>query len=199
MCKIFEDPPSGKAMPKHKPDSLGQKIREARRSRRVSLQEISRATGLSTTFLSRLDTSKTNISVDNLRKIADFLDVTMVQLFEENDSPSKGLITRKGQAAKLKIDQSTAYSESLIRKSGSNIQATLVTNPPGEGRKTPFSHSGEEIVYIIKGTVLFYLDDQKQTLKAGDSMHYRSELPHSWVNIGKRESVLLIFNSPQVW
>ena len=188
-----------KAMLKDKPTSLGQKIREARRSRRASIHEISRATGLSPTFLSRLETSKTNVSVDNLRKIADSLDVTMVQLFEENDSPSKGLITRKGQGAKLKINQSTAYSESLIRKSNSNIQATLFINPPGEGRKVPFSHNGEEIVYIIKGSVLFSLDDQKHTLKAGDSMYYRSELPHSWVNIGKRESVLLIFNSPQVW
>lgn len=183
----------------NKQSSLGQRIREARRSQRASLREISKATGLSIAFLSRLENDKSTVSVDNLRKIADFLDVTMVQLFEETDGLSGGFITRKGQGAMLKIDQSTAYSESLIRKTNSNIQATLVINPPGEGRRIPFTHIGEEFVYIIKGSIMFYLDDKTYSLKEWDSMYYSSALPHRWENIGKKDCVMLIFNSPQVW
>jgi len=99
----------------------------------------------------------------------------------------------------LEIEGSTAHSESLIRKSNSNIQATLYRNPPGEGRKFPFSHGGEEFVYVIKGEVLFSLNNQECHLEEGDSMYYRSELNHSWVNPGEEESVILVFNSPQVW
>ena len=140
-----------------------------------------------------------NISVDNLRRIAGFLDVTMVRFFEEDERPFKGIVTRKGQGQRLEIEGSTTKSESLIRKSSSNIQATLYSNPPGEGRKFPFSHPGEEFVYVIEGEVLFKLDDQELILKEKDSMYYRSEVNHSWTNPGKKRSVLLIFNSPQAW
>ena len=179
--------------------SVGERIREVRTSRRISLSEISRGTGLSITFLSHLESGKSNVSVDNLRKIAEFLDIAMVQLFEWSQDFSKGVITRKAQGVRLKIARSTAYSESLIRKSNSNIQATIFVNPPGKGRNTPFSHCGEEIVYIVKGSILFSLGDEKHKLRAGDSIYYRSELPHSWVNMGKKECTMIVFNSPQVW
>ena len=154
---------------------------------------------MSIAFLSRLESDKVNISVDNLRKIADFLDESMVYFFETKEDPSLGVVTRKGQGARLKIGQSGAYSDSLIRKGNSSIQATLYVNPPGEGRKKPFFHPGEEFVYIITGEVLFTLGKEKHTLKKGDSMYYRSEIAHSFVSTGKGESILLIFNSPQVW
>ena len=179
--------------------SLGRNIRNARNERRISLEQLSHGTNLSTSFLSQLERGIVNISVDNLRRIANFLDVTMVTLFEANDPHMLGLVIRKGGGQRLGIQRSTSRSESLILKSNSNIQATLYTNPPGEGRKLAFSHSGEEFVYVIRGEVLFSLNNQEYHLKEGDSMYYRSEINHSWINPGKKENVILIFNSPQVW
>jgi len=185
--------------PRQKGFFLGERIRQARKTLRISLQAVSRGTGLSIAFLSRLESNKVNISVDNLRKIADFLDESMVYFFETQEDPSLGVITRKGQGTRLKIGQSNAYSESLIRKVNSTIQATLYTNPPGEGRKKPFSHPGEEFVYVLKGEVLFTLGKEEHPLKKGDSLYYRSETAHSFVSTSKGESILLIFNSPQAW
>jgi quercetin dioxygenase-like cupin family protein len=165
----------------------------------MSLEQLSRGTMLTTSFLSQLERNKVNVSVDNLRKIADFLDVKMVRFFDGDEGPMQGMVTRKGHGVALKIEGSTVHSESLIRRSNSNIQATLYRNPPGEGRKSPFSHRGEEFVHVIKGEVLFSLNTQEYHLKEGDSMYYRSELHHSWVNPSEDESVILVFNSPQVW
>jgi len=178
---------------------LGQNIRTARRERNISLKQMSRGTKLSVSFLSQLERGKANISVDNLRKIATFFDVTMVQLIDTDEQPLQGLVTRKGDGQFLGLEGTTATSESLIKKSNSNIQVTLYTNPPGEGRKIPFSHQGEELVYVIKGEVLFFLNDQKYHLKTGDSMYYRSEANHSWVNPGNDDCLIIIFNSPQAW
>jgi len=179
--------------------SFGKRIREARKERNISLEQLSRATKLTPSFLSQLERGKVNVSVDNLRKIADFLDVRMVRFFDEDENSIRGMVTRKGQGVELRIEGTTAHSESLIRKSNSNIQATLYRNPPGEGRKSPFSHHGEEFVYVIKGEVLFYLNNMEYHLKEGDSLYYRSGLNHSWMNPCKEESVIIIFNSPQVW
>jgi len=179
--------------------SLGKRIREARKERNISLEQLSKGTTLTASFLSQLERDKVNVSVDNLRKIADFLDVRMARFFDIDEGRMHGMVIRKGQGVGLKIEGSTAYSESLIRKSTSNIQATLYRNPPGEGRKFPFSHGGEEFVYVVKGEVLFSLNKEEYHLKEGDSMYYRSELNHSWMNPGEEDSVIIIFNSPQVW
>ena len=182
---------------KNKSLPLGDRIRQARRERNMSLTQLSAGTGLSLTFLSRLEGNKVNISIDNLRKITEFLDISMVRLFEVEENRQLGTVTRKGEGARLKIIRSSAYSESLIRNSSSNIQATLYVNPPGEGRRTPVSHYGEEFLYVITGEILIFLGKEKHHLKAGDSIHFRSEVMHSWVNPGKKVSEFISFNSPQ--
>jgi len=156
-------------------------------------------TGLSIGFLSQLERGKVNVSIQNLRKIADFFDVRIVSFFEIDEVHMKGIVTRKGQGINLEIEGSTTRSESLIRKGNSNIQATIYLNPPDEGRKFPFSHRGEEFVYVIKGEALFFLNNEEYLLKEGDSMYYGSDTSHSWVNPGKEHSHIIIFNSPQVW
>ncbi len=178
---------------------LGQNIRSARKKAKVSLQVLSSGTGLSTSFLSQLERGKVNVSVDNLRKVASFLGMEMVQFFEVDQGNRLGTVTRKGQGAALDVEGSFAHSESLIRKGSANVQATIYTNPPGEGRKEPAYHSGEEFVFVISGEVVYILNDQEYHLQTGDSMYYRSEVYHSWRNPGETDSVIIIFNTPTNW
>jgi transcriptional regulator with XRE-family HTH domain len=178
---------------------LGDVIRRVRKEKRMSLEGLAGATQLSVGFLSQLECGKANISVENLKKITEFLGISMVRLFGEDDGRRLGTITRKGEGIPLSVETSSAYCEALIRKSGSNLQATLYVNPPGEGRKVPMAHVGEEMVYVIRGEVLFTLNDQEYHLNEGDLMHYRSETLHSWVNPGKWESVIIIVNTPPSW
>ncbi|MCF8063010.1 MAG: XRE family transcriptional regulator [Deltaproteobacteria bacterium] len=178
---------------------LGEGLRQVRKERRISLEQLAAGTELSVGFLSQFECGKANISVENLKKITDFLDIDMVRLFEVNGGRKLGTITRKGEGMPFTVEESTAYCEALVRKSSANLQATLYVNPPGEGRKVPMAHVGDELVYVIRGEALFTLNDQEYLLKEGDLMHYRSEALHSWVNPGKWECVLLIVNSPPNW
>jgi transcriptional regulator with XRE-family HTH domain len=178
---------------------LGANIRKVRKEKRISLEQMAAGTDLSISFLSQLECGKANISVENLKKITDFLDISMVRLFEIEERQRLGAVTRKGEGMVLKVEGSTAYCESLIRKSGPNLQATLYINPPGEGRKAPMSHIGEELVYVIRGELTYYLNDQEYHLREGDLMYYRSESLHSWYNPGKWENVIFVVNTPPNW
>lgn len=179
--------------------ALGANIRKARKMRKLSLEQLAGETGLSAGFISQLERGIVNASVDNLRKIARALDLRMVDLFEVDEKQNFGVITRKGDGVILSIENSNAYCESLILESGTNIQATIYINPPQDGRAVPNVHNGEEFVYMIKGEALYTLNDQQYHLHEGDSMYYRSEAPHTWVNPGDEESIMIIFNSPPFW
>ncbi len=71
-------------MPARSSDNIlfGKRLRESRKVRRISLEQLSRGTELSVSFLSRLERGQVNISVDNLKKIANFLGIRMVELLE---------------------------------------------------------------------------------------------------------------------
>lgn len=189
-------------MAKHEPKynlQLGTNIRKARKEKKISLEQLAAGTDLSISFLSQLERGKVNISVENLWKITKFLDVAMVRLFEGDDERQLGSITRKGQGVVLNVEGSSAYCESLVRKSSANLQATLYVNPPGQGKKIASSHVGEELVYVIRGELVYYLNDQEYHLYEGDLMYYRSETLHHWHNPGKWENVIFIVNSPPNW
>ncbi len=178
---------------------MGEILRRARKSKRVSLERLAAGTELSVSFLSQLECGKANVSVENLKKITKFLDIHIASLFGEERNASLGTITRKGEGMPFTLEGSSAYCEALIQKSRADLQATFYRNPPGEGRKVPFGHLGEELLYVIRGQVLFRLNDEEHLLNEGDLIHYRSEALHSWINPGKEESLVLVVNTPPSW
>jgi len=178
---------------------LGEILRRARKTKRVSLEQLAAGTELSVSFLSQLECGKANVSVENLKKVTRFLDIRIAPLFGEEESLALGKVTRKGEGMPFTLEGSSAYCEALIQKSGAELQATFYVNPPGEGRKVPFGHVGEELLYVIRGEVLFHLNDEEHHLYEGDLIHYRSEALHSWTNPGRWESVVMVVNTPPSW
>ncbi len=50
---------------------------------------------------------------------------------------------------------------------------------PWDKPDPPHTHSHEQIAYIVKGDLLFYLGDDIQRLHAGDMVAIPPEVPHS--------------------
>lgn len=66
---------------------IGQKIRDLRKSKNVSQQQLGDALGKSHAAISDIETGKTDLSVNDLTKIATFFDVS-VNTFIENSHES---------------------------------------------------------------------------------------------------------------
>jgi quercetin dioxygenase-like cupin family protein len=48
------------------------------------------------------------------------------------------------------------------------------------------NHPGEELVIVTEGELAFTIDGERHELGAGDSVHFRTHLPHSWANPSDR-------------
>ena len=64
---------------------LGAKLRELRNTRRSTLAEVSKVTGLSVSFLSDVERERTKPSLDTLEKLASYYQVSVNDLLEEVD------------------------------------------------------------------------------------------------------------------
>lgn len=178
--------------------NVGKRIAALRLERGLTLEVLAKGTGLTPSYLSRLERGLTSISVDNLRNVAHFLGVEMVHFFGSEES-QKAIVTRKGKGTPLVIAGTDVYGESLVTTTRSVLQATLYRTPPGEGRLTGFSHAGQEFVFILRGRLRYSVGESKFELASGDSIWHPSTEPHAWSNIGKTPAISMHVNTPPVW
>ena len=59
--------------------------------------------------------------------------------------------------------------------------------------------NGEDFLYLLKGELYATAGSTKTRLKAGDSMHFDSRLPHTARNLSTEEAVLLYVGTPSVF
>jgi quercetin dioxygenase-like cupin family protein len=53
------------------------------------------------------------------------------------------------------------------------------------------THPGEELVLVLEGSMVFEADGEEHLLEEGDSIHFRTSLPHAWRNPGDEPARLI--------
>lgn len=61
--------------------------------------------------------------------------------------------------------------------------------------RAPMTHPGDEICCVVKGSITFHVGDERWTLAAGDTIHFKSDRPHRWENAARgRTEVIWVFS-----
>ena len=92
---------------------------------------------------------------------------------------------------KFSVDGSSIRYERIAADFAGNILSSFVMNIPAGYKSETVSHEGEEILYVLEGTIKQRLDDEEIEMKAGDSLHFRGNRPHAWRNDSGRPARLL--------
>lgn len=173
--------------PKGSP-ALADLLREARKKKDLSLQEVADATGLSVGLISQIERGLTTPSMRSLRQIADAVGVSVSSLFARTDAEGVGEdrhITRKDGRRVLNLESIGMHMEIMTPAEGAPIQAFVAYLLPGGMSGTEFdSHIGHEFGIIIDGQLELFLGPQRYLLNPGDTFSFNSETPHRYINSG---------------
>jgi quercetin dioxygenase-like cupin family protein len=72
------------------------------------------------------------------------------------------------------------------------LEVWRVTHEPGSGSgRTRIRFDGETLIVCECGEITFYVGEQEFALRAGDTLHFKSTLPHRWQNEGADTAVFL--------
>lgn len=177
--------------------SIGEKIREKRNEKEFSLRELASKVGLSASFLSQIEQGKASPSIENLKKIANYLEVKVSYLIEE-DEPLESYHIKKNERKYVEsIDSKTSIallSSSKIEKDMEPIMYEI--KPGGESGRGLFNHNGEEFIYIVEGSLDIFIEDRMTTLNEGDSFYFKSTLNHRFKNNSKKVAKALWVVTP---
>ena len=168
--------------------TIGERIKKKRNEKNFSLRELASKVDLSASFLSQIEQGKASPSIENLKKIANYLEVKVSYLIEEEDESLGSFhIKREDRKFVESIDSKTSIALLTSSKIEKNMEPIMYEiKPGGESGRGFFNHNGEEFVYIIEGSLDIYIEDQLTTLNEGDSFYFKSTLNHRFKNNGKK-------------
>src|SRR5271168_2599204 len=172
--------------------AIGTHLRQLRAKRRLPLAQVARAVGISVGFLSALERSQMSGSVGTLRKLARFYKTNILDFFD-----ASGASARQVKAADRKVLEAGAGVRMELLAWGNTVmEPHLFRIAPEAGSGDPYTHEGEEFIYVLRGELAIMVENSEYRLMPGDSFYFESATPHRWRNPGRGETLVLWVNTP---
>ena len=164
---------------------VGEKIKQLREVKGLSLKEVADLTGFSTALLSQMENHLVSPSLGTIVKLARALDIKVGDFFGEIGG-EPFTIVRKDERKTVSRFGSTdgvryGYSyESLgFDKKDRHMEPFIVTLEPATLKTSKVSsHEGEEFIYVLEGEMEVIFGNHADVLFPGDSIYYDSTIPH---------------------
>ena len=175
---------------------LGGRLREIRKEKGMTLQQLAERTGLTAGLLSKIENLRTSPSLSVLSDLAKALGTDISEFFLR---PEPVFGNRKwrhfpaGSFREIDREENNGFSYKLIlesRLSGDRQQVMLVEVEPGAEREA-VSGDGNEFLYMISGRLNYRVGNDVIDLQPSDVLFFDSSEPHVPENPGPKKAVLL--------
>lgn len=172
---------------------IGDRLRQLRRERGMSLARVAEAAGLTRSFLSQLELGDTSASVSSLYRICAALGIEITILFE---APSSSLVRREDRVVTAlgghgEIDHLlTPASERRVQLIETHIE------PGGTADEELWTRTGDiAIAYVLEGVLELRFQTDTLLLEQGDTITFDPGIPHTWSNPSARTRTEVLFVS----
>ncbi len=169
--------------------SLGEKLRARRRELGLTLQNVADNAGLTVGFISQIERNITAPSLSSLVSVSQVLG-TQVSDFLSQPKGDKS-ITRQDERRIYGFGDSSLSYERLSSNFPNNVLRSVIIHEPPGHRAEPISHEGEEMLFILNGTLTTEIGGVKTVLETGDSIHFPSTTVHSSWNHSEHTASIL--------
>ena len=149
---------------------IGNRVRELRNLRGLSLRKLAERSGLNINTLSLVENGKTSPSVSTLQQLARALEVHIAAFFASEPVSQRVVFTLHDHRPDAAFNNT--HMENLGRDlAGNAVQPFVVTLAPSGGSgDRMIVHTGHEFVYCLNGRVLYMIDEKAYLLETGDSL-----------------------------
>jgi len=175
--------------------SFGMRLRELRLKRGWTLQDLAVQSGLSKTFLSRLESGDRQASIAAVLTLSRLFGVSLAFFFESPLALEPCVIVRAHDAEER---SSNGLKYTPLSNAGrfSRLQPLRIKVSPLRRGTQHYQHQGEEWIYVLSGKLILSLAGAKYDLGPGDAAHFESRLPHRLVAPGPEDAQVLVVASP---
>ena len=183
---------------------MGDRLRQARVSRGLSLRGLAERLGVSASLISQVETGRAKPSVNTLYALASELGISLdTLLFMDTEPPAAAddagtsveplaavvphdPVQRAASRSTIRLGSGVVW-ERLTTESIRNVDFLHVTYEVG-GESSPADafqrHTGQEWGYVLSGTLTVRIGFEEFLLQPGDAISFDSATPHRLFNAG---------------
>lgn len=178
---------------------IGKRLKELRKEADITLEELSKKSGVALATLSRMENDKMIGTLDSHNRVCKALGASIAELYKEAEDEHKTIESvPKEKRTEHFVHARKAKYELLVAKTlDKKIMPLMIKiGPGGETQKEQNKPGIEKFIYMIAGTMEASVGEQKYTLKRGDSLYFDASLPHQFKNRTKAELEAVCVVSP---
>ncbi len=174
---------------------IGLRIRESRRQRGLSLEEVAQRAGVTKSLLSKIENFRAVPSLPVLVRVASGLNVDMAELVKGIGGEKQEPYTLIKSSQRQQVDRDGAigflYEVITSRQMGDyTFDSVILTLEPNSKRKS-VTTEGYEFVYILEGSVKFAVGPDELYLEQGDALFFNGRIPHLPRNTDNQKAKIL--------
>jgi transcriptional regulator with XRE-family HTH domain len=178
---------------------ISQKIRDERKRKGVTVQELANEASVSKGLISQIENNRTIPSLPVLFKIIKALKLDLNEFFKDIDqlnNEPKVIVKRNNnyKPFEKEPEEGFLYRRILtthIKDQPVDIVVLEVKN--GAKRAHAIKTDAYEFKYFLKGSIEYTIGRKKYVLHAGDSLFFDGRIGHKLSNSGKEDALMLVF------
>jgi transcriptional regulator with XRE-family HTH domain len=178
---------------------VGKKLKEIRLKHNLTIQVLAEKSHVSSNMISRIERGLTIPSVEIIMRLATVFDKSINYFVEDVSTSHEVVYTRPGRRDKTVYDdEHNMHTESFtsgLRDPQFMSFFCTVQKGGTSGQKNMY-HPGDELIYLVEGRLQMTIVDEVYILESGDSLSFKSHLPHRWDNIGESDAKVIWTLSP---
>jgi transcriptional regulator with XRE-family HTH domain len=170
-------------------DRVGNRLKRLRIRRRLTLADVAKATGISKSTMSRLETGQRRPTLELLLALSHAYQVALDDLVA---APEEG-------DPRIRLKPGRVKGRTVIPLTGQpgGAQAWKIVVPAGKVAAEPRTHDGHEWIYVLSGHLHLVVGDQDWVLDPGEVAEFSTEVPHWFGSTGNEPTeILSIFSRP---
>jgi len=172
---------------------VGANLRRLRVRRGLSLEKLSKLSGVSRAMLGQIELGQSAPTINVLWKVSTALGVPFSGLIGQRQAG--GVVVLKGQSAKTLTSHDGSFSSRALFPFDEPRRVEfyeLHLRPRGEERAEAHAPGTTENLVVSEGAVEIDVEGQQHLLGRGDAIVFEADTPHVYRNPGDREAVMYL-------
>lgn len=155
---------------------FGALVRQLRQARDWNQAQLAQRTGQTPDFIEQVEAEKLSPPVGFILRMAQAMEVDPGTFLNKEE---RAAIRDRRARAYHQRTQNYSYTTLTPEAENSHLRAFMITIEPHLAHKpVAYKHEGEEFIFVMSGDLEFTLGSKVHQLKAGESIHFNSDIPH---------------------
>ena len=168
---------------------LGVRVRDLRKERGLTLEELAEVSGVSRAMISKLERGEKNPTLVIAARLAEGLGVSLSRLAGVEERREVVVVPKEGRT--VLRDPETGFERQSLSPTFPGRGVEFLRNVVPEGSTSgdfpPHRKGVGEHIVVEKGDLEAILDGERYQLRDGDALYFAADVPHRFNNVGRGE------------